>query len=163
ADENHHRIDGETADGSEPLRFRFVAPALAVALGQLAADLLQVEAGIETLRDRSYGFAQSFEIAQVRGAGENVDLCSGVVGVVLANHAVAGGLQQRREHVSEHRTTDMTQMQRPGRVGGDILDIDAAPGTDVRPAPALARAQKIGQPGSPEVGGEPEVDEPRSG
>src|SRR3546814_14713056 len=72
-----------SAHRRQPLGLRRVVPLVAVARGQRRADVLQVVAGIEALRNRADGLAQRLAVAQVGRARQGVDLAAGVVDVVL--------------------------------------------------------------------------------
>ena len=93
--------------------------------GQRRADRLQVVAGIEPGRDLADVLAQRLAVAQIGGAGQRIDLRAGIVDVVLARHLVAGELQQVGQRIAEHRAAAMADVHRPGRVGRDVLDVDA--------------------------------------
>jgi hypothetical protein len=93
-------------------------------LGESAPDGLQIIARIEPGRDLADLLAQRLAVAQIGGTGQRIDLCAGIVDVVLAGHGVAGELQQVGERIAEHGAAPMADMHRPGRVGGDVFDVD---------------------------------------
>ena len=116
-----------------------VAPFVAVARRQRLADLLQIVAGIEALGDRLDGLAQRLAVAQIGRAREGIDLGAGVVDVILARDLEAGLGQQRGQRIADDGAAGMADMQRPGRIGRDILDIDRAARPDLRGAVVRAR------------------------
>ena len=66
---------------------------------------------------------------------EEVDLPARVVEVVLALDLVARELEQPSHRVSVRTVARRADGQRPGRVGGDQLDLDLLRGCSGRPAP----------------------------
>ena len=72
-------------------------------------------------------------------------------------------LEHARQAVADHRAAAMAHVQRPGRVGRDIFDVDALVvadrGGSVRVAVVEDRPKLV----APGVGIEPEVDETRPG
>ena len=155
----HHGSDGELAERRQPFALRRVAIALAVALRQRLAHRPEIVAGIEPFRDLADILAQRLAVAQPGRAGENVDLRSGVVDVVLARDVEADLLEQRRQHVAIDRAARMGDVQRTRRVGGNVLDVDLPAATSVRAAVGAARHQRVGQPCPPESVAQAQVDE----
>ncbi len=95
--------------------------------------------------------------------GEPVDLDAGIVDVELAGDGVAGPLVQRCDRVAQRRASAVTDVERPGRVGGDELEVDLEPGAGraapVIPALLQDRGARVGEL----VLGEPEIDEAGAG
>src|SRR6185437_17082757 len=78
---------------------------------------LQIVAGIEPFRYVADLLAERLAIAQEGGTREHVDLSAGVVDVVFARHLMAREIQERRQRVTEHRATAMTDMHRARGIG----------------------------------------------
>ena len=71
--------------------------------------------------------------------------------------------EQAGERIADHRAPAMAHVHRPGRVGGDIFDIDADPLAKRRAAIIRARRSDRGDLVAPGVVGEAQVDEARPG
>ena len=75
---------------------------------------------------------------------EPVHLDAAVVDVELARHRGTGGLEHPRHRVAHRRPPRVPQVQRPGRVGGDELDVHRragqSPSGRTPPPPTIARA-----------------------
>ena len=163
ADQRHHLGDGVFAQRREPFRFRLAEPLASVALGQGAAGLDQVFAGIEPLRHRIDGLAQRLAVAQMERAREHVDLGAGVVDVILAVHREAGLGEERGQRVADHRAPPVPDMHRPRRVGRDEFDIDPLAGADRRIAVGRAGVEDRAQLRVPHLRIEPDVEKARLG
>ena len=117
--------------------------------GERFADRLQIIAGIKPIRNRADVFAERLAVAQEGRAREHIDLRAGVVDVVLARDVEAGEVEQVGQRVAEHRAAAMADMHRPGRIGGDVFDIDllrladAAARRNARLAPARRRSASV--------------------
>ena len=83
-------------------------------------------------------------------AGQRVDLAAGVVDVVFAGDGEAGLLQQRRQRVADDRAAAVADVQRAGRIGRDVFDVDRPPGADGGVAVGGAGGEDLGEPGVPE-------------
>ena len=124
ADHRHHRVDGAFAGLRQPFRLGLILERRAEFAGQRLADRLEVVAGVEAIGDRADVLAQSLAVAEVRRAGQNVDLAAGVVDVIFARRLAAGKDQQAGEGVAEYRAPRMTDVHRPGRVGAHVFNVD---------------------------------------
>jgi hypothetical protein len=60
----------------------------------------------------------------VDGAGERFDLCAGVVDIIFLGDPKARGVEHARKRIADHRAPAMAHVQRPGRVGRHIFDVD---------------------------------------
>ena len=80
-----------------------------------------------------------FQIAQPGRQGQNVHLASGVVDVILAGYVPASEFEQRRKTRAVGRAASVADVQRPGRIGRNELDLYLPPPAFFRPAkiPAL--------------------------
>ena len=97
-----------------------------------------------------------------RGA-EEVHLVAAVVDVELAGHLGARGLQDPRERVAHHRPAGVPEVQRPGRVGRDELDVDPLPAQGVVVAVAVAGGDDVGRHLALGAGCDGDVEEARPG
>ena len=96
-------------------------------------------------------------------ARERIDLGAGVVDVVFAGDIEAGLGKQCRQGVADDRAPSMTDMHRPGRIGRDVFDVDAAFRAHHRIAVSGSRAENRSELRAPEPVVEPQVDETGSG
>ena len=78
---------------------------------------------------------------RAHGGAEPVDLAAGVVEVVLTRDGVARQLEHARERVAVRRVAGAGGRHRPGRVGGDVLDVDVELGLGLPLAPRVAGVQ----------------------
>src|SRR5690606_758179 len=101
-------------------------------------------------------------VALVGRPGEHVDLTAAVVDVVFARHGPAGEGEQPGEGVAEDRAAGMPDVHRPGRVGGDELDVDLAPAAEGRAAEAAAGGKDRRNDREPARLVDPEVEEARA-
>ena len=161
-DETQHRLNGEIADGCQPLSLGCKEPLLAVARRQTGTHGFQVIAGIETRRNRTDVFAKRLAVAQIGRPRQNIDLRAGVVDIVFPTNVETGFCQETGQDIAENGTPGMSDMHRPGRVGRHILDIDPLPLPDRRVAVARAGSENIAQPRLPETLGEPPIQEARA-
>src|SRR5690606_6186785 len=94
---------------------------------------------------------------------EATDLPAGVVDVVLAGDLVAAALEQPAERVAVGGEPAVADVDRPGRVGRDELDLDALALPEVVAGVALlALGDDLGQDLVEPGGRQVEVDEPRA-
>ena len=163
ADQRHHRLDRLAAHDRQPLRLAHVAKRGAVLRGQRRADRLQVVARIKSVGDRTDVLAERLAVAQMHRAGEHIDLGAGIVDVVLARDVVAGEGQQRGERVAEHGAARVTDVHGAGRIGGNILDVDALAAADGAAAVGVAGRDERGENRMPRRWLETQVDEARPG
>ena len=98
---------------------------------QRLADRLQIVAGIKAARDLADLLAERLAVAEVGRAGERIDLRAGVVDVVFARDRMAGRREQVGDGVADDGAAAMADMHRPGRVGGDVLDVDLLAAAEV--------------------------------
>ena len=92
---------------------------------------------------------------------EHVHLGAGVVDVVLALHAEPGLGQEPRQRVPDHRAAAVPDVHRARRIGRHELDIDTFGATNRRIAERRAGAQDGAELRVPDLGSQPDVDEPR--
>ena len=144
ADQLQHRGDGALAEHGQPLGLRRGGVAVAELRRERRADRDQIVAGIKAVGDGADRLAQRLAVAQVGGAGERVDLRARVVDIVLPHHPMARELQQAGERVADHCAAAMTHVHRPGRVGGDIFDVDRR--ARARVGAAIFAALLVNQP-----------------
>ena len=145
ADHRHHRVDGPLPDKRQPFGLRPACKAGTELRRQRRAGRLEIVAGVEPLGDGDR-LAQRLAVAQEGGAGEHVHLRAGIVDVVFARHPRTGKGEQVAQGVAEHRAAAVADMHRPGRIGGDELDVDlltAGPGTAEIDALRQACAENI--------------------
>ena len=124
ADQRHHLRRRRSRAPAPAILPRSRRARRAVARGERRAGLLEIVAGIEPSGIAPIGLAQRLAIAQMERARERIDLGAGVVDVVFAVDGEPGLGQQRRQRVADHGAAAVADMQRPGRIGRDIFDID---------------------------------------
>ncbi len=96
------------------------------------------------------------------GRAEDADLAARVVEVVLARHPLAAGLQDAAQQVADERPPGVADVQRPGRIGRDELDVDDPRiGRGHAPAPAARVRQHATDDRLERPIGEPQIDEAR--
>ncbi len=127
-------------------------------VAQRLADADQVVAGIGAVREVDVA-AVRLEVAQVDRPREHVDLRAAVVDVELTRDVIAREGEKRRQRVAEHRASGMADMQRPGGIGRDELDIDLEPRAQAGMTEAAAGIERLGHHVGPDLGREPEVEE----
>src|SRR5690606_19168820 len=157
----------EAADRVEVLRVAGAGDGVVLEGDGLAAqvglrDFHDVVAAIAILRPRGIvgGLAQRARLHRLR---EVVDLRAGVVVVVLAPDAPAVGVEHARDAVADHRGAAVADVQRPGRVGGHVLDAGYAALAGVVAAVVRALREDGAQLALPGAFGQPEVEEARAG
>jgi hypothetical protein len=99
-------------------------------------------------------------VADPDAPGEPVDLGAGVVVVVLPVHLPPGPGQQLGDGVAEGGLAAVADVERPGRVGGDELDVHRLAGAVLRAAVVSVPLQDVGERAGHGALGQPEVDEP---
>ena len=94
-----------------------------VRVGKPRRDFSHVLAAVAPLGER-HDLAAGLEIAQPDRHDEDVHLPPGVVHVELARDARAGELEELRERVAVGGAAAMADVERPGRICRDELDLD---------------------------------------
>ena len=162
ADLLDHEPDALVAEAGVGLLARGAQEGVAVVALDALGDLADVLAGVAVLRDLGVA-AEDLLVAGVEGAREDRDLLAGVVDVVLLLHLVPGRAQHGGERGADGGAAPVADVDRPGRVGGDVLDLRLAAAAEVELRPVLAglgdRARLAGGPAGVEV----EVEEARRG
>ena len=161
ADQIDHRRHRAVAEQRQPLAFVGGGEPVAIFRRQRGADRHQIIARVHALGDVADVLAQRLAVAQVDRAGERVDLRAGVVDVIFAGDFKAARFEQAGERVADHRAAAMAHVQRPGRVGRDIFDVDPLALADRRAAVGVAFAEDRAKLVAPGIGRELEVDEAR--
>ena len=128
------------------------------ALDELVGDRAEVIAAIAVAREREL-FAEAFEVAQPDARREDIHLPAGVVDVVLAMHAEAGGVEQVGERCAERSVATVADVQRTRRIRRDELDDDALARAELAPAIRAALVDDARQFGLAGRGREEEIDE----
>ena len=141
ADHVHHLGHRRLAEDQQPVGFGRMLISVAKFGGQSLTDRFQIIARVQALGDRTNIVSQRFPIAQMGGASERIDLRSGVVDIIFADHLVAHGLEQIGQRIANHCTAAMAHVHRARRVGRDIFDIDGDVRMFVRTA--ILRAQLL--------------------
>ena len=159
ADEVEHRLDRGIAEQRQPFALGRVGVAVAIFGREQRADRLQIIARVEAFGNLADVLAERLAVAEVHRAGERIDLRAGVVDIIFLGDAEARRFEQAREAVADHRAAAMAHVQRPGRVGRDIFDIDPLVAADGREAVFVALAEDGAELVAPGVGRQPEVDE----
>ncbi len=157
-----HQLDRTRPEQVDPLGLGPADPAVAFGLGDGAADILQILAGILAFREIADVLAQRLSVAQVGRTRQDVDLGARIVDVVLSGDVESGLLQQGRQGVAEHRAAGMSGVQRTGRVGRDVLDVDPPTGAGGRIAVARAGDEDVDKLLQPDRLRDPQVDEARA-
>ncbi len=163
ADQCHHHLDGFGAHDRQPLRFRRAAQRISVLRGERSADRLEVVARIKPFRDHADGLAQRLAVAQIGRAREHVDLGAGVVDVILARDGKAGEREQVRQSIAKHGPAAMADMQRSGRIGRNVLDVDRRTRPDIARTVADPEPHRAAQRLDPGSGLERQIDKTRPG
>ena len=103
-----------------------------------------------------------FQIPQVNRTGQHIDLRATIVDVVLAGHVIAREIQQACQCIAKHRAARVPHVQRPRRVGRDILHVRFLPSAHGRPAIVRIRQHAFHQTG-PNGGRQTQIQEPGTG
>ncbi len=85
-------------------------------------------------------------------------LAAGVVDVVLAADVEAGLLQERRQRIADDGAAPVTDVERAGGIGGDVLDVDPPLLPDRGIPIGLAGAQDLLEAGVPEAVDEAQIE-----
>ena len=127
--------------------------------GERLPDRHEIVARIQPFRNLADVLAERLAVAQECRAREHVDLRAGVVDVVFARDVVASEIQQAAQRIAEHRAPAVADMHRPGRVGGDVFDVDLGAVADRAFAVGRGLAQHVAQRVRPDLGLQGEIDE----
>src|SRR5262249_62243383 len=122
---------------------------------------LEVVAGIEALRYGTDVLAERLAVGQERRGCERVDLGAGVVDVVFARDLEAAEGEQVGERIAEYRAAAMTDVQRSGRVGGHVFDVDRGAFAHVAASIVRTGCEHRAQGAAPGRGRDRQVDETR--
>ena len=161
-DPGQHPAEGPVGDAGPALGRVEVGQGVALLGPELGGQVGDVGALVAVGR-RLGRPAQQAQVGRLDAGPELVDLAAGVVEVVLALDLVAGGGEQVGQGVAGRGEAGVADVQRPGRVGRDELDVDPLPVAEVDGAERLALGQDpADQPGEPALV-EPDVDEPGTG
>src|SRR4029453_8120995 len=107
--------------------------------------------------------AQQAQVRRLDAGPEPVVLAAGVVDVVLALDLVPGDGEQVGQGVAGRGQAGVADVEGPGRVGRDELDVDPLPVAEVDRAEGVPLGQDpADQAGEPALV-EPDVDEPGTG
>ena len=107
--------------------------------------------------------AAQLEVAQPGRGTEDMHLPAGVVDVILALHRVAGVLQQVGERGAVGGTAAVTDVQRPGGIGGNEFDLDAAALPELTAAEAITGFEDSADHRLTGAAGQEKIDEPGPG
>ena len=159
-DQVHHRIGREVADLFQP--DSLVLPDIGIAhlVLQRLAHVDQIVARICAI-GKGHVLPMRFQIPQVNGPRQNIDLRAAVVDVIFARDLMACKIQQGRQRIPKDSTPRVPHMQRPRGVGADIFDVHLATPPHVRPAKIRALRQNGPDDALPDHGRQPQVQEPR--
>ena len=159
ADEVEHRLDRASRNSGSHSLFGRAAYSSPYWAASTIADGLQIVARVKALGDLADVLAERLAVPQVNRAGERIDLRARIVDIIFLGDAEARRLEHPGEAVADHGAAAMAHVQRPGRVGRHIFDIDALVVADRRQAVSLAFAQDRPKLVAPRVGRQPQVDE----
>jgi hypothetical protein len=159
-DKVEHGRDRPLLEQFEPFAFRRADKFVTAFGGEDRPYRDQVIAGVEPLGDLADLLAQRLAVAEVRGAGERVDLASGVVDIIFLGDPKARCLEQTGERIADHRAPAMAHVHRSGRIGRNIFDINPLVLADVGKAVALSFREDRHELVAPTLVGQPQVDEP---
>ena len=155
-DRGEHQRDALAPEDVERLVLRLVEHRR-VGRDHRGRDLGDVRTGVALLGGRPPG-----RRGQQRG-GEAVDLGTGVVEVVLPGHLGAGRAEQPAQRVADRRPPAVRQVHRSGRVGRDVLQVEALPGQRVAPPVRRAGVEHRAHQAGQRVLGEGQVEEAGAG
>ena len=161
-DQVQHRLDRSIAEKRQPLAFRSRDKSIAVLRSEDGSDGLQIVARVKTLADLADILSQRLAVSEMHRPCERIDLRSGVVDVIFLGDAEPRRLEQPSETVADDGAAAMPHVERTGRIGRDIFDVDPLVGADVRQAVLLALAQDGAQLVAPGIRVQPNVDEART-
>jgi len=160
--------DREALDGLDVRWRRRRHPAAPVAREQLPPDAPDVVAPVAVLGEDDLGHrgirgTRGLHVAGPHRQGQHRDLVARVVQVELPDDVVTGEAQEAGQRISDGRVTAVREVERPGRVGRQVLDAELGRGLGRAPAPVLARLVDLEQAALPEIVGEAQVDEAGAG
>ena len=138
------------------------APLVAVLGAHQPRDVVDVVAAVAVVRKADV-FAAQFQVTQPDADREDVHLAAVVVDVVLALHRVAGGRQDAGETRAVGGAAPVADVQRPGRVGRNVLDRDPVAARPAQLAVLLAVAQHVANHPGQRAALQEDVDEARPG
>ena len=162
-DHVHHHRDGGGAHHRKPFGLLLLQQFVAMLFGQSLAHRLEIIAGIKPVGNFADRLAEGLAVTQERRPRQDIDLRAGIVDVIFARDVIARERQQARQRIAEHRAATMTDMHRPGRIGGDVFDVDLLARTDRDAAIGIGVAQHSAQRVRPCRRLEHEIDEARPG
>jgi len=139
-----------------------VAQIVAMSTTDFAGNIVDVVAPV-AVGGECDSLASQFQVAQPDRDGQNVHLPAIVIDVVLAMHAVTGSGQDGAEAGPMRRTSAVTDVEWPGRVGTDVLQQHFFPASRRRPAVFITKLQHIADDHAQVMGAGKEVQESRSG
>ena len=103
----------------------------------------QIFAGIKAGGNFTNVRSQSFLVAQEGRARDRINLGAGIVDVVFLADIIASHFQQRRQGIAKHGAATMADMQWPGRICRDILNICLDALAQFRTAVVVTRPQEL--------------------
>ena len=107
--------------------------------------------------------AERLKVSDIGGPGEDIDLGSGIVDVVLPGHLPADNLKQGSQNIADDGAARRPHMQWPGGIGGHVLDAGLASLAAVGQQNVGSMGEKALQPCVPEALAKRDVDEARTG
>ncbi len=129
---------------------------------QAGADVPDIVA-LVAVAGKGKGLAAKVQVAQVNAGREYVHLPAGIVDVILTVYLVAGGDQQVGNRGAISCAAPVTDVQRPGRVGGYKFDLHGFAGANSTAAEGFTLGQNLSQHGVVGRRGKIEVDKARPG
>ena len=103
---------------------RLVVELTAMPLADRPREVDDVIRGVAVLGHGKTGLAAELEVADRDAAAEDLELCPGVVDVVLTLHGRAVEREHIGQHVADRTTAGVRHCHRSGRVRRDELDLD---------------------------------------
>ncbi len=104
-----------------------------------------------------------FQIAKPSRQREDIHLAAGIVDVELTLHVEAGCCEHIGETGAERRAAAVADMQRPGGVGGNELDLNFLALAGIAAAKICAKREDVRHHRLPGFGFEKKIDEPGAG
>ena len=108
---------------------------------------------------KHHALATQFEVTQVDARCKDIHLAAGIVHIVFTMHLEADGGEQVGDGGAVGGTAAMTDMQRPGRVGGNEFHLYALACAKLAAAELAALLQCTAYHAVPGIAAEVEVDE----
>ena len=159
ADQVQHGGDAAAAEHRQPVGFGRLQPAVTVAADDRLGDRDQLLGRIPPLGRLRRSAAQGFQVPMVHRARQHVDLGAVIVDVILARDRETHLGEQARERVAEYRAAPVPDVQRPGRIGRAVLDVDPPAAAQIhRPVIAPGRERDLDLR-APEIVAQAQVDE----